>query len=268
MNTRTEASANDSTRERLIEAISIDGPIAAGDLAERFHLTGAAIRRHLSQLHAEGIIEEKESSHRPRGRGRPRTEFVLASTAPEPDAASRECESLALLAMKELERAGGHEALVALAKARTAEWEAEFERRYARESDEGEVTPARRVRLVIDLLKELGYAASLRPVTVSVGSLGRDGAPSRTLTTVQMCQGRCPVQDIAAKHPELCEVETAALSRMLGVPVQRLATRAAGAHVCTTHLTPAMSAAIAESMAEGELASDVTTDLLTEGRKP
>ncbi|MCG7442725.1 winged helix-turn-helix transcriptional regulator [Dermabacter vaginalis] len=268
MNARTDAHASDSTRERLIEAISVDGPIAAGDLAERFHLTGAAIRRHLSQLHAEGIIEEKEAPNRPRGRGRPRKEFVLAAKAPDTDANSRECESLALLAMRELERAGGHEALVTLAKARTSEWEAEFERRYERENARGEVPPSKRVRLVIDLLKELGYAASLRPVTVTVGPPGKDGASTRTLTTVQMCQGRCPVQDIAAKHPELCEVETAALSRMLGVPVQRLSTRAAGAHVCTTHLTPAMSAAIAESMAEGELASDVTTDLLTEGRKP
>ncbi|MDO5646118.1 MAG: MarR family transcriptional regulator [Dermabacter sp.] len=258
----------DSTRDRLIDAISTHGPIAAGDLAERFGLTGAAVRRHLTQLEADGIIQERESSQRTRTRGRPRKEFVLATHADGGQLS--ECEELALLAMAELEAAGGADALVRLARARTDKWEREFHRRYRSElRRSGEMTPARRVSLVIELLQELGYAASLRPVTVTVGAASDDGeGPSRTLTTVQLCQGRCPVQDIATRHPELCDVETAALSRMLGVPVQRLATRASGAHVCTTHLTPAMGQAILADAAAGGPGAEITTDLLTEGRKP
>ena len=51
---------------------------------------------------------------------------------------------------------------------------------------------------------------------------------------LQLCQGHCPVQHVAAEFPELCEAETDAFSRLLGVHVQRLATLAQGDHVCTT----------------------------------
>ena len=43
--------------------------------------------------------------------------------------------------------------------------------------------------------------------------------------------------------PELCEAETEAFSRLLGVHVQRLATLAQGDHVCTTFVpTPSSTA--------------------------
>jgi predicted ArsR family transcriptional regulator len=41
---------------------------------------------------------------------------------------------------------------------------------------------------------------------------------------------------VAAEFPQLCEAETEAFSRLLGVHVQRLATLAHGDHVCTTHV--------------------------------
>ncbi|WP_341855330.1 hypothetical protein [Brachybacterium sp. GPGPB12] len=41
---------------------------------------------------------------------------------------------------------------------------------------------------------------------------------------------------MAADHPELCEAESRVISRIIGAPVQRLATLAQGAHVCTTHI--------------------------------
>ena len=73
----------------------------------------------------------------------------------------------------------------------------------------------------------MGYATSVRP--------GPGGY------TLQLCQGHCPVQEIAQATPEWCEEETKAFSRVLGVHVQRLSTLAQGAHVCTTTipLTPA-----------------------------
>ncbi len=258
---------HDSTRDRLIDAISIDGPIAAGELAERFGLTGAAVRRHLTQLEADGIIQEREHAGKSRGRGRPRKEFVLA--AQPSDSEVSECEELALLAMAELHRAGGDAALHRLAQRRTDAWEREFASRLrAHEKAHGEASPAVRASLVVNLLHELGYAASLRPVTVELqGGTSENSDKPRTLTTVQLCQGRCPVQEIAAEHPALCEVETNALARMLGLPARRLATRAAGAHVCTTHLTPVHGRSIVD-VGTGSDVSGTPTDLPTEGRKP
>ena len=70
-----------------------------------------------------------------------------------------------------------------------------------------------------------GFAASTRPVG--------QGTP---LAGVQLCQGHCPVQHVAAEFPQFCDAETDAFSRLLGVHVQRLATLAHGEHVCTTFI--------------------------------
>jgi len=51
-----------------------------------------------------------------------------------------------------------------------------------------------------------------------------------------------PVRDVAGEFHELCDAETQAISRLVGVPVQRLATLAGGEHVCTTHIPIAMPA--------------------------
>jgi predicted ArsR family transcriptional regulator len=73
-------------------------------------------------------------------------------------------------------------------------------------------------------MTEDGFAASARQV----------GAGS--FTGVQLCQGHCPVGRVAEEFPQFCDAETEAISRLLGVHVQRLATLAGGAHVCTTFI--------------------------------
>ena len=60
-----------------------------------------------------------------------------------------------------------------------------------------------------------------------------------TGTAIQLCQGHCPIQDVAAQFPEFCEAEAKVFSELLDVHVQRLSTLAAGGHVCTTHIPTA-----------------------------
>jgi hypothetical protein len=55
------------------------------------------------------------------------------------------------------------------------------------------------------------------------------------------------------EFPQLCEAETEAFGRLLGAPVQRLATIAHGDGICTTHVTdlslvPIRAAAAAAAM--------------------
>ena len=69
---------------------------------------------------------------------------------------------------------------------------------------------------------------------------------------MQLCQGHCPVQDVAHEFPQLCEAEAHAFSRLLGVHVQRLSTLAAGGHVCTTNIpTTNIPLSISPAPAEG-----------------
>lgn len=231
-----EARETRDTRERLIEAIASHGPITASRLAERFGITSAAVRRHLAVLEADGTIIEHEVLVAARGRGRPSKAFVLGTVPRDPSA--DESDALARLALDELAEVGGPDAVERLAGRRVAPWENEYiSRLRAQEAAEGELTAQDRVELLAEILSERGYATTVRPLAVTVPDAHSPTGPRpRTVVTAQLCQGQCPVQDVAADHPELCEIETRAISRMLGVPVQRLATLAGGAHACTTHI--------------------------------
>ncbi|MGH3999872.1 MAG: helix-turn-helix transcriptional regulator, partial [Pseudonocardiaceae bacterium] len=83
--------------------------------------------------------------------------------------------------------------------------------------------PVGRTEALAAALSTEGYAAS----TEHVGA----GA--------QLCQHHCPVSQVAAEFPQLCEAETAAFAALLGTHVQRLATIARGDAVCTTYVPEA-----------------------------
>jgi predicted ArsR family transcriptional regulator len=70
-------------------------------------------------------------------------------------------------------------------------------------------------------------------------ALTRDGYAAtvhQVATGTQLCQHHCPVAHVAGQFPQLCEAETAAIGKLLGTHVQRLATIAHGDGVCTTHI--------------------------------
>ncbi|MFC7374345.1 helix-turn-helix transcriptional regulator [Brachybacterium sp. GCM10030267] len=225
-----------TTRDRLVDAISAHGPITARQLAERFGLTSAAVRRHLAALEADGTIAEHDVPIGHRGRGRPSKAFVLSKSAHE--SLPGGYDDLAVMAFEELARLGGDEAVSRLAGRRIADWEAALSQRVAECEAAGEtVTLARRVELLAEMLTARGYATTVRPLHVPMPATNtRPGGSPRTLVTAQLCHGHCPVLDVAADHPELCEAETEVISRIIGAPVQRLATLAQGAHACTTHI--------------------------------
>jgi predicted ArsR family transcriptional regulator len=82
-------------------------------------------------------------------------------------------------------------------------------------------------------------APTTTPAQALAAALSEDGYVASTLpsaTGEQLCQHHCPVAHVAQRFPQICEVETAAFSRLLGVHVQRLATIAHGDGVCTTHV--------------------------------
>jgi hypothetical protein len=79
------------------------------------------------------------------------------------------------------------------------------------------------VKALADALSADGYAARAGAAPAAGGE--------------QLCQHHCPVAHVAAEFPQLCEAETEAFGRLLGTPVQRLATIAHGDGICTTHVT-------------------------------
>jgi predicted ArsR family transcriptional regulator len=211
----SDGRVDERTRDRVARLLLEEGAATAGELSERLGCTPAAIRRHLDGLLAEGLIAGRERPERgQRGRGRPAREFVLTDTGRQ--SFPHTYDDLAAEVLRYLARQHGPSAVEAFAAERVQELE---ERCRAAMADAGDDPFAKAEALAWALSTE-GYAAS-------ASALAGGG---------QLCQHHCPVAQVAAEFPQLCEAETAVISRLLGSHVQRLATIAHGDGVCTTHI--------------------------------
>jgi predicted ArsR family transcriptional regulator len=208
------AETDASTRHRVASSILEHGPSTAAELAERLGLTPAAIRRHLDVLLATGHLEARERRvYGARGRGRPAKVFVLTDAGRSVFYTAY--DDLAIEALEFLATSAGGDAVTRFAEARMAQSETHYQERMANAGPDA--TPAQALAVA---LSEDGYVASTLPSAIGE----------------QLCQHHCPVAHVAERFPQICEVETAAFSRLLGVHVQRLATIAHGDGVCTTHV--------------------------------
>ncbi len=211
--------STDTTRERVLSLIITAGPINAATLAESLNLTPAAVRRHMTALFDDGLIAEHELPVViDRGRGRPAKSYV--ATRDGQQALQSAYSDVARSALDFMRDRGGLEDFIGAHEER-------LELSLMGAVDRAAPLPER-VEALSEALAEMGYATSVRP--------GPGGF------TLQLCQGHCPVQEVAQAAPEWCDAETRAFSRVLDVHVQRLSTLAQGAHVCTTTipLTPAI----------------------------
>jgi predicted ArsR family transcriptional regulator len=210
--------AEPGTRARVARLILEHGPVTASTLGERLGLTPAAIRRHLDNLVAEGMVEARDARpHVRRGRGRPARVFAITEAGR--DAFHHGYDDLASSALRFLAEKAGPEAVSEFARRQVADLERRYRPLLAA------VPPQHRVRLLAEALSNDGYAAS-------AGDAPAPGGGD------QLCQHHCPVAHVATEFPELCEAEVEVFSRLLGTPVRRLATIAHGDGVCTTHVTP------------------------------
>jgi len=209
------------TRARIARLILENGPATAAELSGRLGRTPAAIRRHLDNLLAEGMIEAREARcYGSRGRGRPARLFAITDAGRS--AFEHAYDDLATSALRFLAETAGPGAVAEFARRKVAD----LESRYRPVVDAA--PPGRRVQALAEALSADGYAASASAAPAAVhGDAGGE----------ELCQHHCPVAHVAAEFPQLCEAETEAFGRLLGTPVQRLATISRGDGICTTHVT-------------------------------
>jgi predicted ArsR family transcriptional regulator len=198
--------------ERVARALLTAGPSTATDLAEALEITSAGIRRILSGLIDAGLVASRDKvPYGPspkRGRGRPSSVFSLTPAGRA--ACDQSYDALAVDALRFMSESYGPLAVEAFATDRA-------NRLASAMIPEGALTATpQEVAVALSLA---GYAAEVEPL----------GGVS-----IQLCQHHCPVIDAAREFPAMCEAETAALSRVLGTHVTRLATLAHGDEVCTT----------------------------------
>ncbi|MBO3087377.1 helix-turn-helix transcriptional regulator [Cellulomonas dongxiuzhuiae] len=211
-----DAVSEASTRRRILQIVAADGPVSAADLASALDLAAAGVRRHLQALELADQVAVHRGRAAARGRGRPARRYVV--TGQGQTALSHRYAEIAADALGFLARAAGPQAVEQFAEHRVRE----LEDRHAAAVDAAGPDVAARAEALARALAGDGYAASVRPVPGT--------------SVVQLCQGHCPVQEVAAQFPQLCEAEARAFGRLLGVHVQRLSTLTSGGHVCTTSI--------------------------------
>nr|WP_194290379.1 helix-turn-helix domain-containing protein [Modestobacter roseus] len=222
MSSPAPAGEDGRTRNRVTALLLEHGPQSAAELAARLGISPAAVRRHLDGLLAAGQVAEREAPAGRRGRGRPARRFTLteAGRASFPHA----YDDLALTALRFVAAHGGPDAVREVAELQLAGLE---ERCSAavEQAQRDAAGPVDRAEVVAAALTTEGYAA----LALSLGGAGSSAGE-------QLCQHHCPVAHVAAEFPQLCEAETAVISRLVGTHVQRLATIAHGDGICTTHI--------------------------------
>jgi predicted ArsR family transcriptional regulator len=217
------ADADERTRDRVLGAVLEHGPVSAAELGDLLGFTPAAVRRHLDHLSRTGVIEVKRVAKAGAGAGRPARRYVLSSQGQS--TLGNDYLDIATLALKQLQAVAGEEAVRQFAVERFAE----MERRYAPEIEQAGPDITARARVLAEALSRDGFVAS-------AASIEAKAPLPAALSSVQLCQGHCPIQQLAAQFPVFCDVETEVFSRLVGVDVRRLSTLARGGHVCTTHI--------------------------------
>ncbi len=192
-------------RGQVLLEIKKSQPVTTKQLASVFGVSGNAIRRHLKELEAEGLVRfgrEHQSL------GAPAFAYRLSEQG-EALFPNGYRDALTQLLDHVAEREG-RGAVVAMFEARYAD----LARRLRLELDA--VPDTRRLEVVARALTEAGYMAEWSAA---------DGSFS-------LAEHNCAMRAVVDRYPEICAVEERFLREVLGADVQRLAHIAAGCNSC------------------------------------
>lgn len=182
-----------TTRQLILDYLEIKQAASPVDIARALHLTSANIRHHLSILNEEGAVEVIDRRRQER-KGRPSRVYALRSRV-----TTHNLDKLTSALLVEI-------FLLLLPEERVP-----FLKRVARRlcPEPRQVNPSQRFVQAVRSLNNMNYQARWE---------ARADAP-------RVIFGHCPYASILAEHPELCEMDTFLLERMLGQPVNLIACR-------------------------------------------
>ena len=208
MTTRPAQSLADllgDTRARILEIVQRGGATAP-ELAGRLEISPAAVRRHLTAMEADDLVDSAPVHDG--GMGRPADRWRLTA---------RGKRLFADQLLDHIEATYGRPAVAEFLKTRNAAQADRYAEALADVDD-----PAERAKLLAEALSDDGFAARVE-----------DGDNGRTLV---LLQSHCAIEGIATEHPEICAHEAALFTRVLGTKVSRRETIAKGAHACVCRI--------------------------------
>ncbi len=197
-----------STRYRILVTLKILGEATAQELSEHLHFTPMGIRRHLSALYKDGLVDYRVVR---RGQGRPAHVYYLTPKAL--GLFDQRYASLSVELLSYLAEEMGEEMVTHL-----------FERRAQRRIEtvrpqlEG-LSLKEKVERLAQILDEDGYLAEWRHEEES---------------TYILCEHHCAIYEVAKAFPQACRTELTFLQSVLEeAHVQRSENIVQGDHCCT-----------------------------------
>jgi predicted ArsR family transcriptional regulator len=195
-----------STRRQIITILRTDGPLSAGDLAERIGITEMAIRRHIATLERDDLIYPT-TIRQPMGR--PAKVYQLTEAAD--DLFPKNYHTLTLDILEDLIKVDGEEKLLTL----FAHREERLVEKY-KAMLEGNTLEEKVARLA-ELQNSKGYLAKWEAK--------EDG-------TYEIIEYNCPIAQVSRLYPQTCACETNVFRRVLGTDVDRQQCLAEGGTCC------------------------------------
>ena len=202
-------------RDQILRAIKVRGPATIIELAAALDLSAVSVRHHLSTLQAEGLVTSAELRQ---GVGRPRHAYSLTPTALErfPTKYVRLSERL----LDELKAAFDPKQVAGLFAHMAEGMAAEIAVRL-----EGKPLD-QKLELLVEALATEGFLAKWK----------------RSGETVWLTEYNCPYLHVGQRHPEVCAIDQALISRALGADVEKTTCVLSGGENCEFVITPSKPA--------------------------
>ena len=202
--------AHKGARGEILLELKRAQPLTAKELAERVGVSANAVRHHLKELEAKGLVGYGREQ---RGVGAPTFAYRLT---PQGEALfPKRYEQTLTELLDRMAVRHGRDAAVAM-----------FEDRYADltrrlQVELHGVAPERRLDAVADVMNEAGYMAEVDE---------RDGA-------FHLAEHNCAIRAVAERFPEVCAAEAKFLQAVLAATVQRTAHIVNGCNACEYAIT-------------------------------
>ncbi len=218
MSTLNAVPAEKRSRRAIIDRLKQDGPQDAAGLARRLGISAMAVRQHLYELEAEGLVTH-EAEARPAGSkvlGRPAKLWALTPAADRffPDGHAEFSVGL----IHSMKQAFGAEGLDKLLKLRAKEQVAHYRTRLDRQP-----SLPKKLQTLAEIRTAEGYMAEVQ----------------KTNGGYLLIENHCPVCSAAAACTNLCNLELEVFQKALGrdVTVKRIDHILAGARRCAYLVT-------------------------------
>lgn len=180
-------------RQTVLETLSRAGPLRVQAIARQAHLSPTAMRYHLVLLEKDGLIASREVNSEGKV-GRPQLEYALAEAASE--RLPKKYAELASHLIDALAQAVGPKATRATLRA--------IGRRAAAGAGLPRGSAERRFKRTTQFLNEHGYMARW--------------CKSSDRWSLNICN--CPFRQVALKHREVCDMDTAMIGALVGTPLR------------------------------------------------